>query len=61
MQNLIEENEQKILALKSGTSSNPMMGGTNTAMPFPLSPSSPEVIDEIARLQAEIDNAMKGQ
>jgi hypothetical protein len=61
MQNLIEENEQKILALKSGTSSNPMMGGTNTAMPFPLSPSSPEVIDEIARLQAEIDYAMQGQ
>ena len=61
IQKLIEENEQKILALKSGTSASPMMGNPNSSMPYALSPDSPEVIDEIARLQAEIDYAMQGQ
>ena len=61
IQKLIEENEQKILALKSGTSASPMMGNPTSAMPYALKPSSQKVKDEIARLQAEIDNAMKGK
>ena len=61
IQKLIEENKQKILALKSGTSASPMMGNPNSAMPYALTPSSQEVKDEIARLQAEIDYAMQGQ
>ena len=61
IQKLIEENEQKILALKSGTSASPMMGNPTSAMPYALKPSSQKVKDEIARLQAEIDYAMQGK
>ena len=64
MQNLIEENEQKILALKSGTGTSiASIQNFNSALPsaLPSGPNSQAAKDEIARLQAEIDNAMRGQ
>ena len=64
IQKLIEENEQKILALKSGTgNSTASIQNFNSAIPsaLPSGPNSQAVKDEIARLQAEIDNAMKGE
>ena len=61
MQDLIEKNEQRILELKSGTSPNPIMGNSTSAIPIALGPDSEEVRAEIARLQAEIDNARRGE
>jgi len=62
MQQLISDNQKKITELKDGTGgSTATIANFNSAIPSYLPPDSQQVKDEIARLQAEIDNALRGQ
>ena len=62
MQQLISDNQKKITELQNGKGdSTATIENFNSAIPSYLPPDSQQVKDEIARLQAEIDNALRGQ
>ena len=59
---LIADNQKKITELQEGTGgSTATIENFNSAIPSYLPPDSQQVQDEIARLQAEIDNALRGE